>query len=169
MDQEKIGKLIAMCRKEKKLTQIELADKLGVTDKSVSKWETGKCLPDVSLYKKLCEILGITLNDFFAGEIISESNYKKVSDSNLLIALENSTFTLKDKIKYYKNKWLKEHLFDICLCIIALIVLMVALKVQNVENYLIVTIEFLLAFIFYITKYNQMMKFIENNAYSMKK
>ena len=61
MDQEKIGKLIAKCRKDKKMTQQELADQLGVTDKSVSKWENGKCLPNVSLYKELCDILGITL------------------------------------------------------------------------------------------------------------
>ena len=61
--------MIATLRKEKKkLTQNELASLLGVTDKSVSKWENGKCLPDVSLYKPLCELLGITLNEFFSGE-----------------------------------------------------------------------------------------------------
>lgn len=56
MVQEKVGKLIAECRKTKKTTQVELAEQLGVTDKSFSKWENGVCLPDVSHYKKLCEI-----------------------------------------------------------------------------------------------------------------
>lgn len=63
MDQVKIGRFIAECRKNKKMTQAELAEKLNVTDKSVSKWECGTCLPNVSLYKDLCEILDITLND----------------------------------------------------------------------------------------------------------
>ena len=79
MNQEKIGKLIASTRKSINLTQVELATKLGVSDKSVSKWENGKCLPDVSLYKDLCNILGITLNEFFAGERIKEEEYIKKS------------------------------------------------------------------------------------------
>lgn len=111
MDQIKIGKLIAECRKEKKMTQVELAEKLRVTDKSVSKWETGKCLPDVSLYKDLCDLLGITLNDFFVGEKIEEEKFKEQADKNLFDALENSSFTLKEKIKYYSNRWDKEHFF----------------------------------------------------------
>lgn len=97
MDQEKIGKLIAKCRKDKKMTQQELADQLGVTDKSVSKWENGKCLPNVSLYKELCDILGITLNEFFAGERIKDEEFKEIADNNLLNALEHSSFTLKEK------------------------------------------------------------------------
>ncbi|MDE5539097.1 MAG: helix-turn-helix domain-containing protein [Bacilli bacterium] len=99
MDQVKIGKLIAECRKNKKLTQVGLAQKLGVSDKSVSKWENGKGLPDVSLYKPLCEILGITLNEFFAGEKIKDENYKKQADENLYKALKSSAFTLKERIE----------------------------------------------------------------------
>lgn len=113
MNQEKIGRLIAELRKEKKLTQAELALKLGVSDKSVSKWENGKCLPDVSLYKDLCNILGISLNEFFAGEKIKEENFKEQADNNLYNALENSSFTLKDKIKYYSDKWDKDHLIEL--------------------------------------------------------
>ena len=62
MDQERIGKFIAECRKERKLTQLQLAEKLGVTDRSVSKWENGRCMPDLSLMKPLCNELGITIN-----------------------------------------------------------------------------------------------------------
>ncbi len=63
MNQEKIGKFIAECRKTKKLTQSELAEKLGVTDKSVSNWENGRNMPDLSLFKTLCELLDISIND----------------------------------------------------------------------------------------------------------
>lgn len=63
MDQIKIGKFIAKKRKDANLTQLQLANKLGVSDKSVSKWENGKCMPDLSLFNPLCEILGITVKD----------------------------------------------------------------------------------------------------------
>ena len=59
MDQIKIGNFITKCRKDKKLTQTELANKLGITDKAISKWETGRCMPDISLLKNLCSILVI--------------------------------------------------------------------------------------------------------------
>lgn len=71
MDQIKIGKYIAEKRKQLGLTQLQLADKLGMSNKSVSKWERGVCLPDVAVYTKLCDILGITLNEFLAGEDLS--------------------------------------------------------------------------------------------------
>ena len=80
MNQEKIGKLISDCRKEKQLTQEQLAVQLGVTSKSISKWETGNCLPDASKYKSLCEILGITINELFSGEKLSSETENEVKD-----------------------------------------------------------------------------------------
>ncbi len=89
MNQKKIGAFIADCRKRKKLTQLELAEKLGVTDRSVSNWENGVCLPDASLYRLLCDILQISINELFAGEFICDDNYKNIADENLLILLEH--------------------------------------------------------------------------------
>ena len=68
MDQEKIGKFIFSRRNKLKLTQQELANKIGVTDKAVSKWERGKGMPDYSLFIPLCDALGITVNELLAGE-----------------------------------------------------------------------------------------------------
>lgn len=87
MDLKKIGAFIADCRKRNKLTQIELAEKLGVTDRSVSNWENGICLPDASLYRLLCDVLKISINELFAGEYICEENYKGKADENLLCLL----------------------------------------------------------------------------------
>ncbi|MBO5037311.1 MAG: helix-turn-helix domain-containing protein [Clostridia bacterium] len=84
MDQIKIGKFIADCRKEKKITQMQLAEKLGITDKAVSKWERGIALPDSSIMLKLCEILGITVNDLLSGEVVSMDNYNKELENNLI-------------------------------------------------------------------------------------
>ena len=84
MDLQKIGAYIAGKRKGLGLTQRELAAKLGMSDKSVSKWERGVCLPDVSVYRELCGILGISLNEFFAGEDLDEQSLPQRSEENLI-------------------------------------------------------------------------------------
>lgn len=108
MNQVKIGKFISECRKEKGLTQQELADRLGLTAKAVSKWETGKGLPDVSLYEAVCKELGITLNEFFAGEHIEENRVVAQTDENLEDILK----------EYYKMKKQK-NIITVVLCILA--------------------------------------------------
>lgn len=92
MNQKKIGAFIAECRKRNKLTQLELAEKLGVTDRSVSNWENGICLPDASLYRLLCDILQISMNELFAGEYICNENYKDTADNILLALLEHRLY-----------------------------------------------------------------------------
>lgn len=84
MDQVDIGKFIAACRKEKELTQVQLAEKLNITDRAVSKWETGKSMPDSSIMLELCEILGISVNELLSGEKINMDEYDKKADENLI-------------------------------------------------------------------------------------
>ena len=84
MDQIKIGKFINQCRKEKKFTQTELAEKLNITDRAISKWENGICLPDSGTMLALCEILNITINDLFSGEKVDMNDYYKKAEQNLL-------------------------------------------------------------------------------------
>lgn len=84
MDQIKIGKFIAEKRKAQKMTQNQLAEKLGITDRAVSKWETGKSLPDASIMLELCSILGITVNDLLCGEVVSMKNYNESAEKTLL-------------------------------------------------------------------------------------
>lgn len=84
MDQSKIGSFIAKKRREKGLTQAQLAEVLGVTGKSVSKWETGRGLPDVALFEELCAALGITLNELFAGEEIPAGQETRKAEESLL-------------------------------------------------------------------------------------
>ena len=90
MDLIKIGKYIAGKRKDHGLTQRQLAEKLGMSDKSVSKWERGICLPDVSVYSDLCQILGISINEFLAGEDIVHEDLIQKSEENIIgIAAES--------------------------------------------------------------------------------
>ena len=98
MNQEKIGKFIAQSRKAKKLTQSELAEKLGVTDRSISNWENGKNMPDLSLFKPLCEELDITINDLMSGEKIKEK-YQEKFEENIVNTIDYST----RKINNYSN------------------------------------------------------------------
>ena len=84
MDQVKIGKFIAECRKNAGLTQMQLAEKLGITDRAISKWETGKSLPDSSIMLELCSTLSITVNDLLSGEVVTMDNYNKELENNLL-------------------------------------------------------------------------------------
>ncbi len=91
MNQEHIGKFIAKCRKGKNLTQQELAEKLGVTDRSISKWENGRCLPDLSLFNPLCQELDITINELLSGEKINKEHYQEKFEENIVNTIDYST------------------------------------------------------------------------------
>lgn len=84
MDQIKIGRFIAERRKAVGLTQMQLSEQLGVTDRAVSKWECGKAMPDSSIMLSLCEILKITVNDLLSGEIVTMENYNKEMENKLI-------------------------------------------------------------------------------------
>ena len=84
MDQVKIGKFIAQRRKQANLTQMQLAEKLNITDRAISKWETGKSLPDASIMLELCAVLGISVNDLLCGEIVTMEQYNKEMENKLL-------------------------------------------------------------------------------------
>lgn len=96
MDLVKIGKYIAGKRKDLGLTQKQLAEKLGMSDKSVSKWERGVCLPDVSIYMELCAILNISINEFLAGEDITTENIVEKTDDTLLKVTKSNKHQLKN-------------------------------------------------------------------------
>ena len=84
MDQIKIGRFIAVRRKRANLTQLQLADRLGITDKAVSKWERGITMPDTSIMLELCDVLSISVNDILCGEVVTMDNYNKELENNLL-------------------------------------------------------------------------------------
>ena len=84
MDQIKIGKFIAECRKQKNLTQMQLSEKLGITDKAISKWERGMAMPDSSIMLALCDILGISVNELLSGEKINMENNNQKNEQLLL-------------------------------------------------------------------------------------
>lgn len=109
MDTVKIGKYIAQKRKNLGLTQREIAEQLGMSDKSVSKWERGVCLPDVSVYMELCRIIGISLNEFIAGEDIEQVELQEKSEQNILDVIKDGN---------YKKRRLKAIIAVlVCICV----------------------------------------------------
>lgn len=105
MDQKKTGAFIAQCRKEKNLTQMQLAQRLGITNQAVSKWENGRGMPDVSLLQPLCDVLGISLNELFSGEHISAEEYKGKAEENISKLFKEKQIAHLKPVKY---------LFSIC-------------------------------------------------------
>ena len=91
MDLEKIGKFIAESRKAQNITQQELAEKLGVSDRTIGNWENGRNMPDLSLFKPLCNELGITLNDLMSGEKVKEKEYQEKFEENIVTTIDYST------------------------------------------------------------------------------
>ena len=100
MDQEKIGKFIAKCRKQRKMTQAELGEKLGVTEKSISNWENGRNMPDLSLFKPLCNELNITINELLSGEKIGMDKYQEKFEENIVNTIDYSTKRINKYSKF---------------------------------------------------------------------
>lgn len=97
MNQEKIGKFIAECRKNKKMTQSELAEKLGVSDKTIGNWENGRNMPDLSLFKPLCNELNISINDLLSGEKISKEKYQEKFEENIVNTIDYTNKQITNK------------------------------------------------------------------------
>lgn len=145
MNQEKIGKFILKCRKEKDITQQELADKLGITDRAVSHWENGRSLPDVSLYKDLCNILGISIEELINGE---KDNSNKAKEKAIISVVHE-----KNRIKNNSKK--------VILSLITIFVLIIILFVfinNKSKIYLVSDSDYL---------YDEVIDFIRNREFEM--
>ena len=97
MNQEKIGKFICKCRKNKNMTQQDLAEKLGVSDRTIGNWENGRNMPDLALFKPLCDELDITLNDLMSGEVVSKKEYQEKLEENIVNTINFTNKKIKDK------------------------------------------------------------------------
>ena len=123
MDQVKIGKFIAECRKKNNLTQMQLAEMLNITDRAVSKWECGKALPDSSIMLELCEILKISVTDLLSGEVVTMDNYNEKAEQKLIEMV-------KQKEEADKNLLLMEVILGVLLFSVFFALAMVASFVQ---------------------------------------
>lgn len=125
MDMVKMGSFLAELRKENNLTQAELGEKLGVTNKTISRWETGNYMPPVEMLEELSNMYGMTINELLSGKKLSTEEYKEMAETNIKETLKVSAFSVKEKQEFYKKKWLKDHIaimVFIGICIIGVFV-----------------------------------------------
>jgi len=139
VDQVKIGKFIAERRRKEGLTQVQLAEKLNITDRAVSKWETGKAMPDSSLMLALCDILKISVNDLLCGEVVTMEHYAKELENNLLAAI-------KQKEQADKRLLALEVFIGVAVTIVLLCLVFIAafVKMEEWINILLVVFGFAL-------------------------
>ena len=161
MDQIKIGKFIAACRKKENLTQMQLAEKLNITDRAISKWETGKSLPDSSIMLDLCKELKVTVNDLLSGEVVTMESYNKELEKNLLE-------TIKQKEEADKRLLGLEVFIGVTVTITLFVLLLVASYVQMDDwlRVLLIVLGFVIFFAgaFYAVRIEQVAGYYECKA-----
>ena len=144
MDQIKIGKFITSCRKQQGMTQANLAEKLNVSDRAVSKWETGKSMPDSGIMLELCDLLKINVNELLSGERIMAESYDKFAEENLL--------AMKREIEEKNRQMLRAEYWIAFPSVIAgLAMVLVASYVEMPDKLRIILIGFALAMIFAVS------------------
>ncbi len=166
MDQKRIGAFIAQCRREKNLTQMQLAELLDITNQAVSKWENGRGMPDVSLLQPLCDILEISLNELFSGEHISTEEYKGKAEENISKLFKEKQIASLKPVKY---------LFSMCANATFLIVAIEFMKKQQLSaeqkrletDIWIIALVTLGVFLLYGATGKQLMNFVANSNISV--
>ena len=163
MDLINTGKFIADLRKEKGLTQAQLGERIGVTNKTISRWETGVYLPPADALLALGELFNVSVNEILSGKRLTETDYKEAAEENLTQIIIASSFSLKDRVEFFKKKWLKEHIaimVFIGICIIAVLIAGIMAK-----NIILVSITPMLILVAHAWRNNTMMAYVERNAY----
>lgn len=160
MDQVKVGKFIAQLRKEQGFTQEELGRKVGVTNKTVSRWENGNYMPDIELLIPLGKALGVSVNELLAGERLSDEQFRKQADENLVDAVRESSFSIKERTAFFKKKWLRDNVWLIIVSI--LVGTAVSVKFSFDQLWALISPLWLVVFCWLR---NRMMSYVEGKVY----
>ena len=163
MDLVQIGKFIAELRKEQKFTQEQFGEKIGVTNKTVSRWETGSYLPPADALLAMSQLFDVSVNEILSGKRLTAEEYKEAAEENLTHTLKSSSFSLKEKIDFYKAKWLKEHMAIMVFIGICIIGVMLA-GIINKQGWLIAIAGVMIP-VAHGWRNNTMMSYVEKNVY----
>ena len=163
MDMVKMGSFLAELRKEHNLTQAELGEKLGVTNKTISRWETGNYMPPVEMLEELSNMYGMTINELLSGKKLSTEEYKEMAETNIKETLKASTFELKEKQEYFKKKWLRDHVAVMVFVGICIIGFFVAGAIMR--NSLVGYVAILMLVLAHGWRNNAMMTYVERYAF----
>ena len=164
MDQVKIGKFIAQLRRENGMTQEALGEKLGVTNKTISRWETGAYMPDIEMLQLLGQNFGVSINEILAGQRLSDEEFRQKAEENVIAVSKASAFSLEEKKTYYKKKWRKDHMVWLVSMAVVVVVVTIVLPLVVGKPWFIGTSP-IAALIYYVYMNNKMMAYVENNIY----
>lgn len=163
MDQKKVGAFLAQLRHEQGLTQEALGRELGVTNKTVSRWENGNYLPDVELLLLLSRRYGVTVNELLTGERLEDGAYRQAAEENLVTALKSDVFTSKERMAFWKKKWKREHVFEMVLSTAAVAALYAWGLFRGAGEFC--ALSALAAIVLYCKLRNDMMAYAEGRSY----
>ena len=163
MDQVRVGKYIASLRKQASLTQEELGEKLGVTNKTVSRWENGNYMPDIEMLQLLSKVFDVGINDLLAGEKIADEDFRQKAEENIIEVATSSAFSFEDRKVYFKRKWRKEHIA--LFVILGLILIASAVIPLIIDKLWLISFSPVIALIEYGYQNNRMMISVENQLY----
>lgn len=163
MDQVRVGKYIASLRKQASLTQEELGEKLGVTNKTVSRWENGNYMPDIEMLQLLSKVFDVGINDLLAGKKIADENFRQKAEGNIIEVATSSAFSFEDRKVYFKRKWRKEHIA--LFVILGLILIASAVIPLIIDKLWLISFSPVIALIEYGYQNNRMMIYVENQLY----
>ena len=163
MDMVKMGSFLAELRKEHNLTQAELGEKLGVTNKTISRWETGNYMPPVEMLEEFSNMYGMTINELLSGKKLSTEEYKEMAETNIKETLKASTFELKEKQEYFKKKWLRDHVTVMVFVGICIVGGFVAGAIMR--NSLVGYVAILMLVLAHGWRNNAMMTYVERHVY----
>ncbi|MBP3696345.1 MAG: helix-turn-helix transcriptional regulator [Clostridia bacterium] len=163
MDLVQIGKFIAQLRKEHELSQEKLGEIIGVTNKTISRWETGTYLPSAEMLLSMSKLFDVSINELLSGKRLTQEEYKVAAEENLRQVVKASSFTLKEKIAFYKKKWLKEHIAAMCCWGIGIITVLVMGIILTLP--FLVAAAMLLLLVGHAWRNNTIMAYVERNAF----
>lgn len=166
MDTVKIGKFLSELRRERELTQEQLGESLGVTNKTVSRWENGNYMPPVEMLMELSKFYGVSINEILSGRRLDHDEAQTAAEENLKSVLSDSSFSLEDRKRYFTRKWQKEHWFVYVIpSAIAIIFIMVSALLDQPVG---VAMGCLVPIPGRLIAYNRMMAYVERNAFDGK-
>lgn len=163
MNQMEIGKFIASLRKESGLTQQALGEKLGVTNKTISRWENGVYMPDIEILELLGEKFHVSINELLCGKRLNDADFRKEADDNIIEISKTSAFSLKEKSNFWKSKWIKDHIAMVLFGMLFCTGLLIFAWIRQIV-WLVGASPFLWLVV-YMALRNKMMIYIENRIY----
>lgn len=164
MDMIKIGKFLAALRTEQNLTQAQLGERLGVTNKTVSRWETGTYLPPAEQLLAMSALYGVSINELLTGERLSPASYQSHAEENLKAVLAESAFSVQEKTAYFRKKWDRDHAFEQVTAAV-LTVALFALGMIRMKD--LACIPLILGFAYSVAVNNRRAAYVESHVYTV--